>query len=191
MNKEELTRKIMEGLKESLNESKALDLKTNKDHKAAYNSFVKWYNRWKEKLGREEIRALVKKLSNDALGDNLDMINESKQLYEWGKPGAADETLAEDLALTFRNTYELWEKNAMWMVNALLKRLRKGQPVLEEHLANSGSMNVFARATIEEYCKDYPHTYVSTATRKLLKQKIAHEIFEYAMDEWEYEQNNE
>lgn len=77
MNKEELTRKIMEGLKESLNESKALDLKTNKDHKAAYNSFVKWYNRWKEKLGREEIRALVKKVSNDALGDNLDMINES------------------------------------------------------------------------------------------------------------------
>ncbi len=276
MNKEELTRKIMEGLKESLNESKALDLKTNKDHKAAYNSFVKWYNRWKEKLGREEIRALVKKVTNDALGDNLDMINESgyniklddgtsiyhsdptsqiedlktngkvwvaikgtndratkifqqdnqeflaackklglqvsgnverkdingnihklytlnesKQLYEWGKPGAADEALAEDLALTFRNTYELWEKNAMWMVNALLKRLRKGQPVLEEHLANSGSMNVFARAAIEEYCKDYPHTYVSTATRKLLKQKIAHEIFEYAMDEWEYEQNNE
>ena len=107
MNKEKLTQKIMRGIRESLNESKSLDLKTNKDHKAAYNSFVKWYNRWKEKLGREEIRALVKKISNDALGDNLDMINESKQLYEWGKPGAADEQLAEDLALTFRNTYEL------------------------------------------------------------------------------------
>jgi len=77
MNKEELTRKIMRGLRESLNESKSLDLKENKDHKAAYNSFVKWYNRWKEKLGREEIRALVKKVSNDALGDNLDMINEA------------------------------------------------------------------------------------------------------------------
>lgn len=276
MNKEELTRKIMKGLRESLNESKALDLKTNKDHKAAYNSFVKWYNRWKEKLGREEIRALVKKVTNDALGDNLDMINESgyniklddgtsiyhsdptsqiedlktngkvwvaikgtndratkifqqdnqeflaackklglqvsgnaerkdingnihklytlnesKQLYEWGKAGAADEALAEDLALTFSNTYELQEKYADWMVNALLKRLRKGQPVLEEHLANSGSMNTFARAAIEEYCKDYPHTYVSTATRKLLKQKIAHDIYETAMNEWEYEQNNE
>jgi len=77
MNKEELTQKIMRGLRESLNESKTLDLKENKDHKAAYNSFVKWYNRWKEKLGREEIRALVKKVSNDALGDNLDMINEA------------------------------------------------------------------------------------------------------------------
>ena len=86
MNKEELTRKIMEGLKESLNESKTLDLKTNKDHKAAYNSFVKWYNRWKEKLGREEIRALVKKVSNDALGDNLDMINEAYKAYKMPNP---------------------------------------------------------------------------------------------------------
>lgn len=191
MNKEELTRKIMRGLRESLNESKSLDLKTNKDHKAAYNSFVKWYNRWKEKLGREEIRALVKKVSNDALGDNLDMINESKQLYEWGKSGTADEALAEDLALTFSNTYELQERYADQMVNALLKRLRKGQPVLEEHLTNSSSIDVFARATIKEYCKDFPQTYVSTATRKLLKQKIAHDIFETALNEWEYEQNNE
>lgn len=77
MNKEELTQKIMKYLRESLNESKVIDLKTNKDHKAAYNSFVKWYNHWKEKLGREEIRALVKKATNDALGDNLDMINEA------------------------------------------------------------------------------------------------------------------
>lgn len=80
MNKEELTRKIMRGLRESLNESKAFDPKNNKDHKAAYNSFVKWYDRWKEKLGREEIRALVKKVSNDALGDNLDMINEAYKM---------------------------------------------------------------------------------------------------------------
>ena len=191
MNKEELTRKIMRGLRESLNESKAFDLKTNKDHKAAYNSFVKWYNRWKEKLGREEIRALVKKVANDALGDNLDMINESKQLYEWGKPGAADEALAEDLALTFSNTYELQEKYADWMANALLKRLRKGQPVLEEHLANCSTMNVIVSATIEKYREDFPQTYVSTATRKLLKQKIAHEIFAYATNEWENEQDNE
>ena len=32
MNKEELTQKIMRGLSESLNESKTLDLKENKDH---------------------------------------------------------------------------------------------------------------------------------------------------------------
>ena len=80
MNKDELTQKIMRGLRESLNESKSIDLKENKDHKAAYNSFVKWYNRWKEKLGREEIHALVKKVTNDALGDNLDMINEAYKL---------------------------------------------------------------------------------------------------------------
>ena len=43
MNKEELTRKIMRGIKESLNESRAFDPKNNKDHKAAYNSFVKWF----------------------------------------------------------------------------------------------------------------------------------------------------
>ena len=191
MNKEELTRKIMRGLRESLNESKAFDPKNNKDHKAAYNSFVKWYDRWKGKLDRDELRAMIKKVSADALGDNLDMINESKQLNEWGNSGAADESLAEDLALTFRNTYELWERQAMWMVNALLKRLRKGQPVLEDHLANCSTMNTFARAAIDSYRKDFPQTYVSTATRKLLKQKIAHDIFEYAMDKWEYEQNNE
>lgn len=107
MNKEELTRKIMRGLRESLNESKAFDPKNNKDHKAAYNSFVKWFDRWKGKLDRDELRAMIKKVSADALGDNLDMINESKQLNEWGNSGAADEALAEDLALTFSNTYEL------------------------------------------------------------------------------------
>lgn len=80
MNKEELRNKIIKGLSKSLNESKAFDPKNNKDHKAAYNSFVKWYNRWKEKLGREEIRALVKKVANDALGDNLDMINEAYKM---------------------------------------------------------------------------------------------------------------
>ena len=80
MNKEELARKIMSGLSNSLNESKAFDPKNNKDHREAYNSFVKWYNRWKEKLGREEIRGLVKKVTNDALGDNLDMINEAYKL---------------------------------------------------------------------------------------------------------------
>lgn len=191
MNKDELTRKIMRGLRESLNESKTFDPRYNKDHKAAYNSFVKWFDRWKGKLDRDELRAMVKKVSADALGDNLDMINEAKQLNEWKKPGAADELLAEDLALTFINTMELWENCATWMIDSLLKRLRKGQPVLEEHLVNCSSMNAFARATIENYCKKYTQIYVSTATRKLLKQKIAHAIFEAAMDEWEYEQDDE
>jgi len=80
MNKDELTRKIMRGLKESLNESKAFDPRNNKDHKAAYNSFVKWFDRWKGKLDRDELRAMIKKVSADALGDNLDMINEAYKM---------------------------------------------------------------------------------------------------------------
>lgn len=62
-----------------INESKAFDPKNNKDHKAAYNSFVKWFDRWKGKLDRDELRAMIKKVSADALGDNLDMINESRK----------------------------------------------------------------------------------------------------------------
>lgn len=77
MNKEELTQKIMRGVRESLNESKAFDPRNNKDHKAAYNSFVKWFDRWKGKLDRDELHAMIKKVSADVLGDNLDMINEA------------------------------------------------------------------------------------------------------------------
>ena len=83
MNKEELTKKIMRGLRESLNESKAFEPRNNKNHKAAYNSFVKWFDRWKGKLDRDELRAMIKKVSADALGDNLDMINEA---YKMPKP---------------------------------------------------------------------------------------------------------
>lgn len=62
-----------------INESKAFDPRNNKNHKAAYNSFVKWFDRWKGKLDRDELRAMIKKVSADALGDNLDAINESRK----------------------------------------------------------------------------------------------------------------
>lgn len=184
MNKENLRNKIMANLSESLNEAKAFDPKNNKDHREAYNSFVKWYNRWKEKLGREEIRGLVRKVTNDALGDNLDRINEARI------PGAADEHLAEDIALRFDNTGYLWQQYAEWVTNCLLKRLRRGQAVLEDYLANASIIDEALRATIKDYQKEYPNLYVSSDTRKLARQKITHLIYTHAMDEWEYEQNN-
>ena len=98
MNKEELTRKIMSGLRSSLNETKAFDPKNNKDHKAAYNSFVKWFDRWKGKLDRDELRAMIKKVSADALGDNLDMINEARVP---ARIEDGDQHIAYDLFLTY------------------------------------------------------------------------------------------
>ena len=272
MNKEELTRKIMEGLKEPLNESKALDLKTNKDHKAAYNSFVKWHNRWKEKLDREEIRALVKKVTNDALGDNLDMINEtgyninlddgttiyhsdptsqiddlktngkvwvaikgtnnratkifqqdnqeflatckklglhvsgnaerkdingnvhklytlneSKQLYEWGRPGAADEALANDLFLTYENTREIYDNFITPTTDNLLRRLRKGQELSFDVLVTSSTIEKHAKAAIDEYKRTVDRIMVNTATRKALKAKIAKYLIDLANDDYSFE----
>jgi len=185
MNKEELKNRIMGGLRESLNEAKAFDPKNNKNHKEAYNSFVKWYNKWKEKLGREEIRGLIKKVTNDALGDNLDMINESR------KPGENNDSQAFDLFLWFENTQDLWVQYGEWTSNCILKRLRRNQPVLEDYLAKSSIVEKAAMATIKSYNKEFPGTYVSSATRKNLRERIAHKIYEYAMDEWDYEQNNE
>ena len=187
MNKEELTEKIMRGLRESLNESKALDLKENKDHKAAYNSFVKWYNRWKEKLGREEIRALVKKVSNDALGDNLDMINES------GIPGPEDDHLAFDLFLTFQNTRELYDLSRP-MVNNLINRLRKGEKLSIGVLAASSPVEKYAKATIEEYRRINGRIMVNTSTRKNLKRRIANRLYYDAQEEYAielYKQNKQ
>lgn len=182
MNKEELTQKIMRGLRESLNESKTLDLKENKDHKAAYNSFVKWYNRWKEKLGREEIRALVKKVTNDALGDNLDMINES------GIPGPEDDHLAFDLFLTFQNTRELYDLSQP-MVDNLIKRLKKGEELSIDVLAASSVVEKYAKATIEEYKRtvDGAPRFVNTSTRKNLKRRIAQDLINDAKDDYAFE----
>ena len=184
MNKEELTRKIMEGLKDSLNESKSLDLKENKVHKAAYNSFVKWYNRWKEKLGREEIRALVKKVTNDALGDNLDMINES------GILGLEDDHLAFDLFLTFQNTRELHDLSQL-MVDNLIRRLRKGEELSVDILSASSIVEKYAKATIEEYKRtvvDAPR--INTDTRKNLKHRIAQDLINDAKDDYDFELHN-
>ena len=182
MNKEELTQKIMRGLSESLNESKTLDLKENKDHKAAYNSFVKWYNRWKEKLGREEIRALVKKVSNDALGDNLDMINESSV------PGDANENLAFDLFLWCENTREIRLNQCQAVINTLVRKIKLGKNLDEEYLANSGVVDRIARSTIETYRNEFPGTYVSSSTRKSLRAKIAHMLIEDAEEQIHFEE---
>lgn len=182
MNKEELTRKIMSGLSNSLNESKAFDPKNNKDHKEAYNSFVKWYNRWKEKLGREEIRGLVRKVTNDALGDNLDRINESKI------PGPEDNHLAFDLFLTFQNTRELYDLSRP-MVNNLINRLRKGEELSIDVLAASSVVEKYVKATIDEYKRtvaDAP-SFVNTSTRKNLKRRIAQDLINDAKDDYAFE----
>jgi len=175
-----------------INESKTLDLKTNKDHKAAYNSFVKWYNRWKEKLGREEIRALVRKVTNDALGDNLDTINDRTNVNESRIASTAadgDEHLAFDLYLTFANTRELKEK-ADPMIDNLLRRLRKGEELSQVVLANSSIVERYAKATIDEYRRSVEgasRLYVSPGTRKALKLQIAELLIRDAEDDYSFE----
>ena len=182
MNKEELKNRIMSGLSDSLNEAKAFDPKNNKDHREAYNSFVKWYNRWKEKLGREEIRGLVRKVTNDALGDNLDRINESKF------PGEANEDLAFDLFLWCENTKEIRDKQCQPLVNALARKIKLGKNLDEEYLANSGVVDRIARSTIETYRNEFPGTYVSSSTRKSLRAQIAHMLIEDAEEQIHFEQ---
>ena len=278
MNREDLTNKIMKGIKSSfnnsLNESKTFDPKNNKQHREAYNSFVKWYNRWKEKLGREEIRGLVKKVTNDALGDNLDRINEAykmpnpivntytgplpkvdsddntiydeetgetiatvgeygivkfkpglslqdklnyrdailknrtlkswfnigkasficyqpelfESLNESGIPGPKDDHLAFDLYLTFANTRKLKEM-AIPMIDNLLRRLRKGEELSQEILANSSIVEKYAKATIDEYRKnvDDSRLFVSPGTRKAFKWQIAELLIRDAQDDYAFE----
>ena len=184
MNKEQLTRKIMRGLRESLNESKAIDLKENKDHKAAYNSFVKWYNRWKEKLGREEIRALVKKVTNDALGDNLDMINEARVP---ARIEDADQHMAQDIFLTYENTREIYDHFINPVADNLLRRLRKGQELTFDALVNSSVIENHAKVAIDEYKRKNGRIMVDTATRKALKAKIAEYLINLANDDYSFE----
>ena len=182
MNKDNLRNKIIEGLSNSLNEAKAFDPKNNKDHREAYNSFVKWYNRWKLKLGREEIRGLVRKVTNDALGDNLDTINESRF------PGEANEDLAFDLFLWCENTKEIRENQCQAAINALVRKIKLGVKLDEEYLANSGIVDRIARSTIETYRNEFPGTYVSSSTRKALRSQIAHMLIEDAEEEIHFEQ---
>lgn len=167
-----------------INESKSLDLKTNKDHKAAYNSFVKWYNRWKEKLGREEIRALVKKVTNDALGDNLDMINESRVP---ARIEDANQHMAYDIFLTYENTREIYDNYITPLADNLLRRLRKGQELSFDVLVNSSVLERHAKAAIEEYRRMNGRIAVDTATRKALKAKIAEYLINLANDDYSFE----
>lgn len=191
MDKQDLQNKIMQGVKnslnESLNESKAFDPKNNKQHKEAYNSFVKWYNRWKEKLGREEIRGLVRKVTNDALGDNLNTINETYI----ARIEDADETLAHDLFLVFENVERLC-KMVQPMVDNLVRRLRKGQEPSLDILANSSVMQHYVREVIDYYKREYAtdRMHIDTATRKALKVKMAKRIINQAQDNFDYEQRN-
>lgn len=195
MNREDLTNKIMKGIKSSfnnsLNESKTFDPKNNKQHREAYNSFVKWYNRWKEKLGREEIRGLVRKVTNDALGDNLDTINDRTNVNESRVASTREdgnEHLAFDLYLTFANTRKLKEM-ASPMIDNLLRRLRKGEELSQEILANSSMVEKYAKATIDEYRKnvDDSRLFVSPGTRKAFKWQIAELLINDAQDDYAFE----
>ena len=194
MNREDLTNKIMEGVKSyfnnSLNESKTFDPKNNKQHREAYNSFVKWYNRWKEKLGREEIRGLVRKVTNDALGDNLDTINDRTNVNESRVASTKEdgnEHLAFDLYLTFANTRKLKEM-ASPMIDNLLRRLRKGEELSQEILANSSMVEKYAKATIDEYRKNVDDSiFVSPGTRKAFKWQIAELLIRDAQDDYAFE----
>lgn len=196
MNKEELTNKIMEGVKNSLNEplneSKTFDPKNNKQHREAYNSFVKWYNRWKEKLGREEIRGLVRKVTNDALGDNLDTINDRTNVNESRIASTREdgnEHLAFDLYLTFANTRELKEM-ANPLIDNLIRRLRKGEELSQEILANSSMVEKYAKATIDEYRRTVDgasRLFVSPGTRKAFKWQIAELLIRDAQDDYAFE----
>ena len=187
MNKEELTRKIMRGLRESLNESKAFDPRNNKDHKAAYNSFVKWFDRWKGKLDRDELRAMIKKVSADALGDNLDMINESRV------PARIEDTvqhMAQDIFLTYENTREIYDHFITPVADNLLRRLRKGQELSFDALVNSSVIEKHAKAAIDEYRKTVGRIMIDTATRKALKAKIAEYLINLANDDYSFEQHD-
>lgn len=195
MNREDLTNKIMKGIKSSfnnsLNESKTFDPINNKQHREAYNSFVKWYNRWKEKLGREEIRGLVRKVTNDALGDNLDTINDRTNVNESRVASTREdgnEHLAFDLYLTFANTRKLKEM-ASPMIDNLLRRLRKGEELSQEILANSSMVEKYAKATIDEYRKnvDDSRLFVSPGTRKAFKWQIAELLIRDAQDDYAFE----
>ena len=184
MNKEELTRKIMSGLRESLNESKAFDPKNNKDHKAAYNSFVKWFDRWKGKLDRDELRAMIKKVSADALGDNLDMINEARVP---ARIEDGDQHMAYDLFLTYENTREIYDRFITPMADNLLRRLRKGQELSFDALVNSSVIEKHAKAAIDEYRRTVGRIMVDTATRKALKARIAEYLIDLANDDYSFE----
>lgn len=195
MNREDLTNKIMKGIKSSfnnsLNESKTFDPKNNKQHREAYNSFVKWYNRWKEKLGREEIRGLVRKVTNDALGDNLDTINDRTNVNESRVASTREdgnEHLAFDLYLTFANTRKLKEM-ADPLIDNLIRRLRKGEELSQEILANSSMVEKYAKATIDEYRKnvDDSRLFVSPGTRKAFKWQIAELLIRDAQDDYAFE----
>ncbi len=184
MNKEELTRKIMRGLREPLNESKVFDPKNNKDHKAAYNSFVKWFDRWKGKLDRDELRAMIKKVSADALGDNLDMINEARVP---ARIEDANQHIAYDLFLTYENTREIYDHFITPMEDNLLRRLRKGQELSFDALVNSSVIEKHVKATIDEYRKTVGRIMVDTATRKALKARIAEYLIDLANDDYSFE----
>lgn len=189
MNKEDLKNKIMSGISSfnfegetPINEAKAFDPKNNKDHREAYNSFVKWFNRWKEKLGREEIRGLMRKVTNDALGDNLDRINESRM------PGADDDHQAFDLYLWCENTREIRERDCQMAINALVRKIKLGVELDKEYLANSSMVDKIARHTIETYRNSYPNTYVSSSTRKNLRARIADMLIRDAEEEIHFEE---
>ena len=184
MNKEELTKKIMRGLRESLNESKAFDPRNNKDHKAAYNSFVKWFDRWKGKLDRDELRAMIKKVSADALGDNLDMINEARVP---ARIEDADQHMAYDIFLTYENTREIYDHFITPMADNLLRRLRKGQELSFDVLVNSSVIENHAKAAIDEYRRVNGRIMVDTATRKALKAEIAEYLINLANDDYSFE----
>lgn len=168
----------------SVNESKTFDPRNNKDHKAAYNSFVKWFDRWKGKLDRNELRAMIKKVSADALGDNLDAINESRVP---ARIEDADQHMAHDIFLTYENTREIYDHFITPMADNLLIKLRKGKELSFDVLVNSSIIERHAKAAIDEYKRMNGRIMVDTATRKALKTKIAQYLINLANDDYAFE----
>ena len=170
-----------------INESKAFDPRNNKNHKAAYNSFVKWFDRWKGKLDRDELRAMIKKVSADALGDNLDAINEARVP---ARIEDADQHKAEDIFLTYMHTREIYDHYINPMADNLLIKLRKGQELSFDVLVRSSIIEKHAKAAIDEYRRMNGRIMVDTATRKALKAKIAEYLIDLANDDYAFEQHD-
>lgn len=133
-----------------INESKAFDPRNNKNHKAAYNSFVKWFDRWKGKLDRDELRAMIKKVSADALGDNLDAINESHK------------NINEELNVPGRKILDKYIQYPKMPANELVDVMSKDGWILDPYYYDEN--NVLGTITIK-LIKDNETLYIEYANK--------------------------
>ena len=127
---------------------------------------------------------MIKKVSADALGDNLDMINEARVP---ARIEDGDQHMAYDLFLTYQNTREIYDHFITPMADSLVKRFRKGQELSCDTLGNSSILERHAKAAIDEYRKAVGRITVDTATRKALKARIAEYLIDLANDDYSFE----